>query len=210
MKKFSFFAAAAAVMMFATPAMAQNQAALCKLWFTHKNAQKSANYQPGVDVHGRAVVPADVTAGAAAVAGVADNIRIPVTVELAQLLGAAVPVGTDLQAMAGVVNIHGNGRVTYNGEDLTQGTMTLCTGQVYDSPAQEPIAPASAAGTLGTLPATVHEAEAPRYTPPAVVPHQEVDYDARPADVTLNSQSGAAVHTPEPIREQDIIWGEGQ
>ncbi|MBU0800967.1 MAG: hypothetical protein KKA05_08165 [Alphaproteobacteria bacterium] len=157
-----------AMTLISVPAMAQNDLALCKLWNTQKNASKSATYQPGVDVNGKPVVPAD--GGVAPVIGMPDTIRIPVTLELAQQLGAAVPAGTDLQAVAGVVGIRNDGSVTYNGQDLTAATQTLCAAipaqpvdwdAAYVPPAKgapaatapvAPVVPATTTGTLGTLP----------------------------------------------------------
>lgn len=221
MKKIAFMTVALSLL--SGPALAQNQAALCKLWFTHKNVAKSATYQPGVDVHGRPVVPAD--GGMAAPIGMTDNIRIPVTVDLAQKLGAAVPAGTNLEAVAGVVNISAAGQVSFNGQDLTPATYALCTGQPAPAgmtaaapaapamPAALPApvvpsdtAPASAAGSLGTLPvqgqaypaqpAAPVQTYAPAYAPAAPVPV------APPAPVvtprTISAQTGELDSTYRP------------
>jgi hypothetical protein len=108
-----------------TPAFAQNSAALCKIYAVQGGAAAvPATYQPGVDVNGNPVVSAD--AGAATVVGAPGSVRIPVTVELAQQLGAAVPAGVALDAPVGVVNIANNGSVSFNGQDITAQTAALC------------------------------------------------------------------------------------
>lgn len=205
MKKIIFMSVA--MMCAAGPAMAQNQAALCKLWFTHKS--KSAQYQPGVDVRGKPVVPAD--GGVAPVVSVPDLVRIPVTIELAQQLGAAIPAGMELEAVAGVVNIDGGGKVTYNGQDLSQGTYALCTGVA------QPVAPAPVtekameAGTLGTLPAADVPAHVPVVPPAAVTPEAvQAGGAVIPVPVQEAPQAITAVPAQETINESDIIWGVGE
>lgn len=110
------------------PAYAQNQAALCKLWFTHKDQPQtsSAEYQPGIDVHGNPVTPADLNEP---VKAFSNAIRIPITIDLAQQLTQTVPQGTELQAAVGMIEVHSNGRVLYNEQDITDETMKLCLGE---------------------------------------------------------------------------------
>lgn len=224
--------------MTAGPALAQNQAALCQLWSAHQNAAgtsaaKGAAYQPGVDVNGRPVVPAD--GGVAPAITTPDVIRIPVTLELAQQLGATVPAGMTLDAIAGVVNIGRDGAVSYNGQDLTQGAYVLCKGAAKPevmAPAISETAPAAQAGTLGQLPAAAIPAvavpaanssapaqEAPRVIVPADAPATAAQaleivtpetQGSAPAAIENHNGSSGAVHTPEPIRESDIIWGAGE
>ncbi len=113
------------LIVFSIPAYAQNQAAFCKLWFTHKAAQSVA-YQPGVDVHGNPVVPADL--GATIAAPILDKITLPVTIDLAQQLNQPLPAGAELDAPVGIIDIYTNGKVVYNGQDLTDETYSVCTG----------------------------------------------------------------------------------
>lgn len=114
-----------ALLAVSTPALAQNSAALCKIYAVQGGAAAvPATYQPGVDVNGNPVVPAD--GGASAAVGAPGSVRIPVTVELAQQLGAAVPAGVALDAPVGVVNVAANGSVSFNGQDITAQTAALC------------------------------------------------------------------------------------
>lgn len=136
MKKIALMTVAVAAI--STPALAQNSAALCKIYMQQGgSAAVSANYQPGVDVNGRPVVPAD--GGAATAIGAPGSVRIPVTVDLAQRLGIPVPGGVALDAPVGVANISGNGAVSFNGHDITAQTATLCTQPYVPavSPARE-------------------------------------------------------------------------
>lgn len=122
----------------AVPALAQNQnLALCKLRSQHVAAPNTA-YQPGVDAQGRAVVPADYSASPSVVP---DVVRIPMTVDLAQRLGS-VPAGTELKAATGMIEIHKDGRVTFNGQDMTEVAVVLCDGRAVPVQQAEAAAPA--------------------------------------------------------------------
>lgn len=114
----------------ALPVFAQDaNLTLCKLRSQHVAAPNTA-YQPGVDAQGRAVAPADVSASPSAVP---DVVRIPMTVDLAQRLGS-VPAGAEMKAATGMIEIYKDGRVSFNGQDMTEVAVVLCDGKV---PAQQ-------------------------------------------------------------------------
>ncbi len=123
MKKIALMTVALAAI--STPALAQNSAALCKIYAQQGgSASVPANYQPGVDVNGNPVVYAD--GGMAAPISAPGSVRIPVTIDLAQRLGLPVPGGVELDAPVGVASIAGNGAVSFNGMDITAQTAALC------------------------------------------------------------------------------------
>jgi hypothetical protein len=107
-----------------SPAFADNRAAVCHLWIKPNKAVVSPHYQPGVDVKGRPVVPADV--GQNQAIKIPEHYAIPVKADLLQLLGAVVPAGLDLEAMMGIIEVQPDGRITYNGQDLTDGAQEVC------------------------------------------------------------------------------------
>ncbi|HEY4134178.1 MAG TPA: hypothetical protein VGO34_03090 [Alphaproteobacteria bacterium] len=76
-----------------------------------------ATYQPGVDVHGRAVAPADL-AGSPQIA-MPDEITIAITVELEKRFG--IPAGHFYKPEAGIgtVVVKPDGSATFNGQPLT-------------------------------------------------------------------------------------------
>ena len=138
----------------AMPSMAQDaNLALCKLRSQHVAAPGTA-YQAGVDAHGRAVVPANV---AATPSMVPDVVRIPMTVDLAQRLGS-VPAGAEMKAATGMIEIHKDGRVSFNGQDMTEVAVVLCDGKVPTTAAAPTAAPvqaeASVAPTAPVVPKT--------------------------------------------------------
>lgn len=157
------------------PALAQqptNDLALCKLRSQHL----ATAYQPGVDVKGNAVVAADVNA--APTMG-PDVVRIPMTVDLAQRLGS-VPAGVEMAAATGMVEIHKDGRVSFNGQDMTEVAVVLCDGQ---KPAQYNIpAGGQAAVTAPVQPASVQAAPVNTVAAPSVPVVPLVQAPVRPID----------------------------
>lgn len=104
-----------AAVAFAMPAKADTNL-LCSV------RAKTATYQPGVDVHGRAVAPADVGG-----APLAKAVTIPLTVDLAQRMNDVLPAGSKLDATMGLIQVDADGKVTVNGKDMTAPTDTMCS-----------------------------------------------------------------------------------
>jgi len=130
------------IFFFCAPAYAQGDAALCQFW-KHINSSPSvsAAYQPGVDVHGKPVVPADINAPSSSF--LPSRITFPVNVDLAQAFGLPLPAGTQFDANMGMVEVYTDGRVLYNGQDLTAQTQAFCAGDpappVAQAAKQEPV-----------------------------------------------------------------------
>jgi|GEM_PF-1185780 hypothetical protein len=155
----------------AFPAYAANDLALCKLRDQHVATQGVA-YQPGIDVHGKPVVPADVNAAPSVVP---DVVRIPLTIDLAQRLNN-VQTGMELKADTGMVEIHNDGRVTFNGQDLSKQAAVVCgEGQVpvqqaATAPMVPPAAPAPAVAEPAPVPPATPVAPATARPTKIVVP----------------------------------------
>ena len=81
-------------------------------------------YTAGVDVHGNAVAGADINSHSAFVPEV---IKVPIVVDLAERLGFNLPDGTQLEAPIQTVEIHKDGRIMMNGQDITSQTNSLCS-----------------------------------------------------------------------------------
>ncbi|MBI4031438.1 MAG: hypothetical protein HY370_07145 [Proteobacteria bacterium] len=110
---------------FCTPAYAQGDAALCQFW-KHINAAPPAAYQPGVDVRGNPVAPADINASSSSF--LPSRITFPVNVDLAQALNLPLPAGTQFDANMGMIEVYTDGRVLYNGQDMSAQTQAFCAG----------------------------------------------------------------------------------
>ena len=119
MKKFLFLM----LMSLATPAWADDTLPPeCRMLPEHK-AQAGVAYQPGVDVNGKAVVPADINAAPIAVP---EKIVMPLTIQMAQLLQNNNVQGLNLESTLGFIEIEQNGRVIYDGQDITSQVYVLC------------------------------------------------------------------------------------
>jgi len=100
---------------------------ICEQLYMHKPAADVA-YQPGVDVNGNPVVPADVPSQAQVMAP--EYIEVPLTVALAQKLGGATPPGMEMKAVVGMLHLYSSGKIVYNGNDLTGSAATMCGKQM--------------------------------------------------------------------------------
>lgn len=88
----------------------------CERLVNHEPAP-DVTYQPGVDVHGRPVVPADIGAGQQI--QLPDVIYIPIEVLIQDKYGIpANSVLYDATALVGVVSVRGN-RVYFEDQELT-------------------------------------------------------------------------------------------
>lgn len=100
---------------------------LCgQLYVAHDGA--GAAYTPGVDVNGKPVAPADLPA-AGPVVTVPDYIAVPLTVNLAEKLSQPLPEGAEVKGVLGNLRLYKNGKVEYNGQDLTAKVTTLCAAK---------------------------------------------------------------------------------
>lgn len=93
----------------------------CARLVVHRSAP-DVDYRPGVDVYGRAVVPADLGKDAFSKDGVLpDTVEILITVELAERFG--LPPTSDLykgEAMIGAARVRlRDGRAWFNGQALS-------------------------------------------------------------------------------------------
>jgi len=73
-----------------------------------------AEYKPGVDVHGKPVVEADITPN---VITMPDKITFDLTVDTAKYIGLALPQGVEGLAKVGTVTIE-KGQTYFNGKPL--------------------------------------------------------------------------------------------
>lgn len=86
----------------------------CRAWVRHV-PDAGVAYQPGVDVHGKPVVEADVNA---APITVPETIAFDITVDVARYAGIPVPQGTEMQATMGRVEVARDGSMTFNGQPM--------------------------------------------------------------------------------------------
>ena len=101
MKKFVLLTA---LLVFPISAQGAENQALCTFLPVQEHFT-DANYVPGVDVHGRPVVSADIKAQAG---NSVDVIKVPVDIDIVQNLGlgTVVPEGTEMMANFGMIEVH--------------------------------------------------------------------------------------------------------
>lgn len=131
MKKFVF-----ALLLFSSPAFAQETIPPeCRI-LEQYTLSDDANYKPGVDVHGKPVVPADINATPPM--AMDGPVVIPLSIDMAKRLQGLNIQGLDMTSTLGFIEVRPGGRVTYNGQDLTPQVHVLC-----DEKPQETAVPAN-------------------------------------------------------------------
>lgn len=125
--KYIGFCLAIILLFSGAKAMAQDASfdVLCRTLPEYQPAQnvKGADYLPGVDVKGRLVAPADL---GPQIPPMIDVVNIPVTIDLIQRFALSVPVGAELKPDVGAFSVYKDGRVTFNGQDLTRKAYSVC------------------------------------------------------------------------------------
>lgn len=84
----------------------------------------SADYVPGVDVHGKAVAPADLNSSSSPY--IKNPVVIPIEVDLAQRFGLILPLGIKLKPTVADLEIYQDGRIKYEGKELKQDIQSVC------------------------------------------------------------------------------------
>ncbi len=97
---------------------------ICKSSIHHIKHPVSADYVPGVDIHGNTVASADLNDNAPKY--IKDPIFIPIEVDLAQRFGLNLPLGIELEPTVADLEIYQDGRIKYEGIELKQDIETLC------------------------------------------------------------------------------------
>jgi hypothetical protein len=112
------------------------QKIICNQAYVPAEGINGANYQPGVDVNGQAVVGADLKKILSPLPALPDYIEVPMTIDLAKKLGQA-PVGAEMKMPVANLKLYKNGRVEYNGQDITSNAATFCGHPVKEMPMKE-------------------------------------------------------------------------
>lgn len=95
---------------------------ICSKVYVPATGTQSPTYHAGMDVNGNAVAPADVNPIADAAP---DYTEVPMTIDLAKRMGVA-PVGAEMQMPVANLKLYKDGRVEYNGQDISSNAATLC------------------------------------------------------------------------------------
>ena len=112
-------------------------------------AGKGAAYEPGVDVNGKPVAPADVEEP---MEPLAYPVAVPVNIDLIEWLNIDVPELRDageLETTIAYLSVFEDGRIEYNGRDISDRTAILCNDEASEETGQ------AAAEPVNSLPAAI-------------------------------------------------------
>lgn len=146
---------------------------------------QSADYTPGIDAYGNAVASADLPQAGGV--QLPEAIEIPMTVDMAQMLGVYLPSGADLPASFGTFAVFTDGKVTYQGRDLTDNAKAVCHNVEIGMSARQ------------------EEVETPTPQPDVMPVQQTLPTEIAPAELLQNNVLGEA---PRQTPTDTIFSGE--
>ena len=157
---------------------------------------EEAEYKPGVDVNGKPVAPADLNQP---VKAINYPIQVPIEIDVLELLELEIPASvkaaTDMESRVAYATLYEDGRVEYNGQNISQQVTYKCQDtlpKLTDVEPQPPVtppavpaaAPAPAAKAGGQTPAE------PVASEPAKVPQVNLPVTApKPAEAKSKTES---------------------
>lgn len=157
---------------------------ICSQKYVPAKGAAGPDYQPGVDVNGKPVVPADGSTPAAPISP--DYVEVPMTIDLARVMNL-LPAGSEMKLPVANLKLFKDGKVEYNGQDITSRTTDMC-GNHGRGEAQPKSSPVTAedqthAQTRVAPAETVNPKPEPQYqTPP-----QPEDMAPQPGSVAPSS-----------------------
>ena len=83
-------------------------------YLTEYQQSDDVEYKPGVDVHGKAVVEADINPS---LVTSPEKFSFDVTIDMAQYLGIAAPMGSEMQGKIGTITVE-KGKILFNDKPL--------------------------------------------------------------------------------------------
>ena len=180
----------------ATPALAEQITitAVCSaLPGNNPEGVEDAEYKPGVDASGNPVTPADLNPP---VKAISYPIQVPIEIDVLELLEMDVPdsvkQATDMDARVAYATLYEDGRVEYNGQDISQQVTYKCEDTLPVVTDVEPQPPAAVPATPqagGQTPAEAVASE-PAKTPQAQTP------------VTAPKPAQAVSKTESPVKNE--------
>lgn len=95
---------------------------ICSKVYIPASGNQSPTYRAGIDAEGNSVAPADI----APLADTApDYVEVPMTIDLAQRMGVT-PVGAEMRMPVANLKLYKDGKVEYNGQDISSNAASLC------------------------------------------------------------------------------------
>lgn len=93
---------------------------------------RSATYTPAVTVNGKPVTRADIDPMDKNIIVLPPTVQIPITMDLAQWLQLDLPQGTRMESVLGFAEVAQDGKVTWNGNDISPNVDKACSSISVD------------------------------------------------------------------------------
>lgn len=175
---------------------------ICSKLYVPATGNQSPTYQAGIDAQGNAVAPADVNPLADAAP---DYVEVPMTIDLAKRMGLT-EIGTEIKMPVANLKLYKDGRVEYNGQDISSNAASLCGGSkksaVISKPSPAMIEPAAGQDQMLAAPSTTVNPD-PRnnYQSDSVAPDA---VEPQAGSVAASSTSTPPPRTPIQIQRSTV------
>jgi hypothetical protein len=126
-------------LVMAQPMAAEEEGSMppeCRFIVKH-TPEKGVAFTPGVDLKGKAVVPADINASPFELP---DVVQVPISIDLIERIRNAPEQfsGVEAEADYGVLEIHKDGRILYDGQDWGDPVRAACGHKAEDAISSPP------------------------------------------------------------------------
>lgn len=183
---------------------------ICSKLYVPATGNQSPTYQAGIDAQGKSVVPADINPSADATP---DYVEVPMTVDLAKRMGIN-QVGAEMQMPVANLKLYKDGRVEYNGQDVSSNASDMC-GSGKKSDVSKPsrtmadvkstpsmIEPAAGQDQMLAAPSTTtHPDPRNQYQSDSVAPDQ---VEPQAGSVAASATNSPAPKTPVQIQRSTV------
>lgn len=103
----------------------QNNDTVCGVIDNYDKTINDAAYKPNVDVYGNTVSGAELGNGPSK-HFLPEIIRIPINIDLVNYVDQDLPEGIQMESNFGMLEIHPDGKVIFNNQDITDSTHSYC------------------------------------------------------------------------------------
>lgn len=142
---------------------------ICNKTFVPATGVQSPEYKAGFDVDGKSVVSVDLNL--MPMNDTPDYVEVPMTIDLAKKMNLP-QVGAEAEMPVANLKIYKNGKVEYNGQDISSNASTLCgVAQKSDASDVSNVEPAAGQDQMIAAPSVTTPPKEPRYQSDMVAPH---------------------------------------
>lgn len=143
---------------------------ICNKTFVPATGSQSPDYKAGVDVDGNPVAAADINS--VPVNAAPDYVEVPMTIDLAKRMNLP-QVGAEAEMPVANLKLYKNGKVEFNGQDISSQASTLCGVAEKKSEMKDvtKVEPAAGQDQMIAAPSITASPEEPRYQADMVAPH---------------------------------------